>query len=490
MPRSRIVIVGLGAIGRQLLDSLPREFEVVCIDRDDAKANPALRPRAGGVRRVTGDATSRLVLEDAGVGSADAVVITTASERVNREVARVIQEQFAVPRVLSLAITPEGTAGLEALGVEVVNLFRQSAQALRNRLERRAQVAHGFGLERGEILEVEVHPNSRLAGKTLRQLAPGRWRVGLIYRDGEILLPRGDVVLRGRDRVVLTGDPSVVRTVSEMLAFRFERFPLEYGSTLAVCLTGGEGDGLRREVEYLSKTLPLEQVVLLALPAAEGDLEAYRQVTAGAGGLPPVRVASRAHWGDAIAAVAGAPQTRPGLVVFARDSLFGPGTRPGASKRLLHTLSQGVGCPVLLAAGTCPSRRVAVPCVAGLELRQVLESVFEMESYLQHEVRGLLVRPSAYLSAESEDSGFVERRNLLHEMSLMVHSSAEAVELAGNPVRAVLGALGESDLLVVDTGGWTGSSWIGAALNPEPVWPIVRRAGLSTLLVPPEEEAL
>jgi Trk K+ transport system NAD-binding subunit len=39
-------------------------------------------------------ATSRLVLEQAGVGEADTVAITTTTETVNLEVARVLRDHF------------------------------------------------------------------------------------------------------------------------------------------------------------------------------------------------------------------------------------------------------------------------------------------------------------------------------------------------------------------------------------------------------------
>ena len=488
MNRNRFVVVGLGNIGKALLRRLSKEYDVLCVDKDPEAVEAAQAIRGDAVEVVTGDATSRLVLEEARVEDADAVILAMSSEKINVEVARVLAEQFAVGRVISVGITEKGKEALEALGVEVESLFAQAGNALRNRIEQRSKEVHGVGLGKGEILEVEVHPNSRLANKPLRLLAAGRWRVGIIYREGNIIVPRPDTVLKGRDRLIALGEPSVLRTVSEMLTFQFERFPLEYGPTVTVYLTGREGQDFFEEIGYLFSVFPLERLVILRSESARGrDFPLPEK-------LLPADREERVVGGPPLEAIARALSEGPdrrGIVAIRKPPARRLPIWPELGrKRFLQELSHAVDCPVLLAAGTHPYRSVAVPCVAGVDVQQVLETVFEMGALLNSETSALFVRPSRYLSSEEDVEGFENRRRLVNQLSLIYKTRAEARILEGNPVAAALASLGDAGLLAVDAAGWKARGLLSSLLDPDPIWHIVDRSHVSTLLIPQEEEAL
>jgi len=137
-----------------LLKRLSRENELVCIDLDPA-TEKYMREIREDALFVAGDGTSRLILENAGVADADAVIVTTAEEKVNIETAMVIKDHFDSKRVLAIGTSQSGVESLEALGAEVENIFTTSAVALRNRLIQASRAAHAIGLGKDEILEVE-----------------------------------------------------------------------------------------------------------------------------------------------------------------------------------------------------------------------------------------------------------------------------------------------------------------------------------------------
>jgi len=493
MKRSTFVVVGLGNIGLELLRRLPREIDLVCVDNAPKAVAAAREVRGDGIRIVAGDATSRLVLEEAGVDDADAVLLTTTTQKINLEVARVLADHFHPRRVISMGITATGIEELTRLGVEVEDIFDLSANALRNRVEHRTKAAHGIGLDKDEILEVEVHPNSRLVGKPLRLLTPRRWNVGLIYRDGHIVVPHGGAVLRGADRVILLGEPRVLKTVAEMLTFSFHQFPLEYGPTLTAYLFGDEDAAFFAELAYTASTFPLERTVLLLSSKAQRRGEEPAELARQAG----LRVDEALPAPDApltamTERLAGASDER-GIVALSRRAVMESAVPFGLDlrrKRFLRGLSQAVGCPLLLAAGTTPYARVAVPCVAGIDLQHTLETAFEMDNALQQETTTLFVQPSKHLSTEEDEGSFEEMRRTVSDMGLLYKTKIESRLLEGNPVLAVTAALAEYSLLLADTGGWKRQGWLRGLLEPDPVWHIVRRAPVSTLLVPPVEEAL
>ncbi len=122
MKKNKITIVGLGNIGIEIIKRLSREFEIFCIDLTPEPAG-ILSTIRKDARFIQGDATSRLVLEEAGVGDSDVVIITTNNEKVNIEVATLLKEHFQVDRIISVGITRQGIEKLEELGIEVESLF-------------------------------------------------------------------------------------------------------------------------------------------------------------------------------------------------------------------------------------------------------------------------------------------------------------------------------------------------------------------------------
>ncbi len=278
MASGKCMIVGLGDIGLQLVRILSRNISLICVDTSPELLEVARQLRSEGLVTFQGDATSRLALEKAGAREVDTILITTTSEDVNIEVARVLREHFSVPRVVALGITRGGIKTLEKYEVEVEGIFTASATFLRNRVEFKSKTVQGIGLGKNEILEVEVHGHSRLAGRTLASLNARSWRVGIVYRDGNIVIPGGDTVLRAKDKVVLLGDPRVLKTVTDLLTFRFKHFPLEFGDTLVAYLPDRPEPAYLEELAYLLEVFPLEKA-LFVCGRPDADLETgLRQV--------------------------------------------------------------------------------------------------------------------------------------------------------------------------------------------------------------------
>ena len=86
MKRNKYVIIGLGSIGQELLRKISRDIDLVCIELSSELEETAKEIRED-CSFFSGDATSRLVLEKAGVSEADGVIITTTAEKVNIEAA-------------------------------------------------------------------------------------------------------------------------------------------------------------------------------------------------------------------------------------------------------------------------------------------------------------------------------------------------------------------------------------------------------------------
>jgi Trk K+ transport system NAD-binding subunit len=468
---------------------LSRDLDLVCIDSNEEVQESLKKLRGEAVTFIHGDATSRLVLTKAGVDQADTVVITTTSQEVNIEVARILRDHFTAPRVLAVGITQRGIDELEKLGAEVEGLFAISATGLRNRLERKTKAAHGVGLGKNEILEVEVHPHSRLANKTLASINPINWRVGIIYRDENIIIPRGDTVFKAQDRAIILGDPPVLKTVAEMLAFRFEHFPLEYGAMLLAYVGGGEPDAFFEEIAYLFSVFPLKEVVFLhsdstGLARRIGEMiekHKFKQAVA---------EVSEQEMRPALAEAVRQYGRRPGMIVLSPVTLAASIPFAGRRKGFLLELSRAATAPILLAHGSFPYERVAVPCLRVQGLQHALETALEMSSALNYEICALFARLSLYIADEEDARDFERIREMVADMGLIYKTGIRNVELKGNPVRAVVEALAGYNLMLTDTGDWGRQGFWQSLFQPDVSWHVARRAPVSTLLIPPLETVI
>ena len=492
MRRSNYIVAGLGNIGLELVKRMSKDVEVTCIDLD-----PETERKVKDVREdalfVHGDATSRLVLEKGGVAEADAVIVTIPDEKVSIETARLVKEHFETKRILAIAATQAGVEALEELGAEVENIFASSAISIRNKLEQTSRSAHAIGLGKDEILEVEVHPNSRLANRPLRTLTPVRWRIGIIYRDENIVVPKRDTVLKPKDKVVILGDPPVLKTVAEIFSFKFQQFPLEYGSTAIACLTGDEDESFFSELDYLFSVFSLNRMVYILSRKAAGkqqEIQQYmtkeniRNAEVITKDLPPFQAIK-----EALKEVRG----DQGLIVmpkFHARKTFLRRTGIAEKKRMLYSLISMAHCPVLLTGGSFPYEKVVIPAVEQVNLQFALETAMEISQSLNNEVTVLVVNPSKYISSDDDIHSFEFMKKTINDVSSMYKISIDKKTLSGNPVKSISQALPEYNLFIADARKWKEQGWLMSALNPDVLWHIIREAGISTLLLPLMEEYL
>lgn len=489
MKRIRFIIVGVGKIGAGLLQKLSKDYELLCIDNAPGMDEQVRKLRGETTTVMQGDATSRLVLEEVGVNDAECVIVTTTSEPVNIEVCRILKEHFRPKRVIAVGTSMEGIRQLTELGAEVQDLFAVSAAGIRNLLEQRTRTATTIGLGKSEILEVELHPHSRLANKPLRNLAPLRWKIGIIYREGNIVIPRGDTILRPKDHVVLLGDPGVLKTVAEIMTFSFVKFPLEYGSTVAAYLTGGENEQFFAELEHLFTIFPLQRIIFVhATWAARQSLryeklvnrERYPKIEDRTIDLPALK---------ALAKVAADDKADCGMVAM-DGGLLRNRLLPRFRKETFLELCRTSSCPVLLCRGTFPYERVAVPAAEGLEPYHGLETALEVASSLNNAVSALLVQPIRHIASDATIQKFEAARKAVSELSIIYRADVTTKNLEGNPVHAILKNLAGQNLLYLDSTRMTRQTWPFSLLNPDPAWHLIRRSPITTIIVPPVEESL
>ncbi len=224
----RIVVAGGGNVGLFLAAEVENQLPGVglkIIENETSRAEFV----ADQLRRsvvLRGDARDRELLEEANIVAAEALVAVTNNDEINIMVS-LLAKNMGCQRSLALLNTGAYNEISREVGLDVVINPRDITVSRILQHVRRGRIRSVHTLRDGEveIYEAEALETSPLVGKPLRELrVSGGIIVGAIIREGQVLMPRGDTVIKARDRVVTVARSDMVKRVEQLFAVRVDYF--------------------------------------------------------------------------------------------------------------------------------------------------------------------------------------------------------------------------------------------------------------------------
>ncbi|KEA46546.1 COG3400 family protein [Campylobacter mucosalis] len=95
-------------------------------------------------------------------------------------------------------------------------------------------MADNIGLGEGEIMEVKVPVGSAYMYRHINSIQQKKWRIALIYRSNEIIIPKPGVMIRPNDSLIIVGDPIVLQSVFRSIKREPGQFPSPFGSNIYI----------------------------------------------------------------------------------------------------------------------------------------------------------------------------------------------------------------------------------------------------------------
>ncbi|MEQ8766276.1 MAG: Trk system potassium transporter TrkA [Planctomycetota bacterium] len=217
----RVVIVGGGRIGSELAGMLSGSKVAVRMIERDARVAEQIAERHQHVLVLHGDATDPATLKEAGVEGTDCFVAVAGDDQPNIlscVLARQLEAKKTIARINRVEYVDIVSSILK---VDVVVSPMLSAVNRVLHFTRRGRTLLEASLKNvdAEVLEVEVTPRGKLAGKHLRELRfPEGALVALVRRGDEVLLGTGERVLRPGDRAIVFALPEAVSQVEQLFS--------------------------------------------------------------------------------------------------------------------------------------------------------------------------------------------------------------------------------------------------------------------------------
>lgn len=213
-----ILLIGGGGVGRTLAQRLEERGEnVTIIDTREENCRKAMDI---GIKAVKGDGGDVEILKQAGIERAKALVATTDQDDTNLLVCQVAKANFGLEedQLVARVNNPENLPAFMSLGIKSMSPVVSSAVILENLLERPAVFSVCEVGEGGDLREARVR-NPRLIGAKVKQAnnqLPHESLIVLVRRNGEVIVPRDNVVLEEDDKVSVIGK---IDDVKDALAF-------------------------------------------------------------------------------------------------------------------------------------------------------------------------------------------------------------------------------------------------------------------------------
>jgi Trk K+ transport system NAD-binding subunit len=431
--RHGLIVVGAGGAGLGVVEQTVHSMSVTLIDKERRRED--LAREVPGARCIHGDGTSLLVLRDAGVDAAYALVAATSDDAVNIEACR-LAVSCGVPTVFCRLHDPALRARVLAVGAIPVTVQQALSRAIISQLPGIAVTTSEVGLGQGEILQVRVTAGSLAIGHTLKEIGTREFLVAAIYRRGTLVVPHGDTVVEADDQVLLVGPPDTLRAVAEYFRVGTAQFPLQYGRNIVVWDRSRTHEVLA-EAQWVKENTRVEGGLYRVSgddPADAGPLTCPFDVL-------PLNLDLRES-----AQFAGLDSIHPGLYVVRapfRRWLQRCGMTP------IRPLLANAKAPILMARGTVPYRRILAPIGDSDTAWVGVELAIDVARQLDATVTFLHARPPQFVAGAQGEERSVRILKQAEDIARRYNIDIHVREVEGNPIKQAQKAALDHQLCIV-----------------------------------------
>ncbi len=207
----KILVVGAGDVGRFLSQTLSEKgHDVTVIETSETTAQDV--DESANVRVVEGNGASAECLQKAGISDMDFCIAMTSDDRTNLiacSLAKALGAGATIARVHDQTYSDNSIVNYQLhFGIDfLLNPEALSAVELAKSIRHPGRVAvENFARGEIEVQQLRLAQKSRYVGKPLREVRlPAGVRIGIVQREGKLVIPDAGSTLEPGDLVTLVG---------------------------------------------------------------------------------------------------------------------------------------------------------------------------------------------------------------------------------------------------------------------------------------------
>jgi len=216
-----VIIAGGGKTGSYLTELLLKEKHQVKVIEDRPDVIERLKQELPPEAVIEGDGSSPSVLEAAGIAHANVLAAVTGEDEANLVIAILARFEFRVPRIIARVNNPKNAwMFTPEMGIDVaLNQPDMMAHLIAEEMSL-GDMMTLLKLRKGQyaLVEEKVHPTALAVGKAIRDLMlPPECVLAAVIRKGNLIIPRGDVVLQSADEVLAVVHSSQTAALASLL---------------------------------------------------------------------------------------------------------------------------------------------------------------------------------------------------------------------------------------------------------------------------------
>ncbi len=214
-----IAIFGGGRIGMMVAKGLKgKRRNIKIIEKDYEKCKEISKYCEHAVI-IQGDASDANIFTEENIGSFDVVISLTNNEEINL-LSALYAKNIGAKRSIALIDKPNYIAMASKLDIDAVVSPKISAVSSILKFIRKGNIVGLYSIFSGdaEAIELSIQPSSALADKSIKDLhLPENSLVVAINRNNENMIPNGNFVLKGNDRVVIFAKKEDIPLIEKMI---------------------------------------------------------------------------------------------------------------------------------------------------------------------------------------------------------------------------------------------------------------------------------
>jgi len=211
-----IIIVGGGNVGYHLAERLSNNNYIVLIEKEIDVGKKLAGSR--NILVIQGDGCNPNVLKQAGVSKTDVVAAVTGNDVDNLVICQIAKDVFKVKRTVAKVNEPKNEKIFYQLGVDVaIDSTSIIAKVIEDEVSWE-DIITLFTFKKGNlsVVRVDLPENSPAINIPLNEIdVPGDSVIVGVIRDGDIIIPKGNFILKVKDEVI-----AITKVENESSLFR------------------------------------------------------------------------------------------------------------------------------------------------------------------------------------------------------------------------------------------------------------------------------